>query len=74
MFYWSLSNNKFPQVSWTFLSIRAVLKYVVVWMVSTRPLISKSSSSFNNPVMTVPKAPITIGLIVSFMFRSFFNS
>ena len=33
-------------------------------MVSTRPLISKASSPFNNPLVTVPKAPITIGIII----------
>ena len=43
-------------------------------MVSTRPPTSKSSSSFSNPLVTVPKAPITIGIIVTFMFHSFFNS
>ena len=42
-------------------------------MVSTRPPFSKSSRPFNNPLVTVPKAPITIGIIVSFMFHSFFN-
>ena len=43
-------------------------------MVSTRLLISKSSSPFNNPLVTVPKAPITIGMIVTIMFHSFFSS
>ena len=43
-------------------------------MVSTRPPTSKSSRPFNNPLVTVPKAPITIGMIVTFMFHSFFNS
>ena len=74
VFHWSLSDNKSPQVSRTLLSILAVLNNVVVWMVSTRPLISKSSSLFNNPLVTVPKAPITIGIIVTFKFHSFFNS
>ena len=74
VFHWSLSDSKSPQVSRTLLSILAVLSTVIVWMVSTRPLISKSSSPFNNPLVTVPKAPITIGIIVTFMFHSFFNS
>ena len=39
-------------------------------MVFSRPLISMSSNPFNNPLMTVPKAPITIGIIVTFMFHS----
>ena len=43
-------------------------------MVSTCPLISKSSSPFNNPLVIVPKAPITIGMIYTFMFHSFFTS
>ena len=40
-------------------------------MVSTRPLIFKSSSPFNNPLATIPKAPITIGITVTFMFLFF---
>ena len=43
-------------------------------MVSIHPFISKSSSPFNNPLVTVPKASISIGIIVTFMFHSFFNS
>ena len=74
VFYWSLSDSKSPQVSRTLLSILAVLNNAVVWMVSTRPPISKSSSPFSNPLVTVPNAPITIVIIVTFMFHSFFNS
>ena len=65
---------KSPQVSRTLLSILAIFNNTVVWMVSTRPPTSKSSSPFNNPLVTVPKGPITIGIIVTFMFHSFFNS
>ena len=36
-------------------------------MVSTRPPISKSSSPFNNPLVTLPKAPVTFGLIVTLL-------
>ena len=39
-----------------------------------RPPSSKSSRPFNNPLVMVPKAPITIDTIVTFMFHSFFNS
>ena len=46
----------------------------VVWIVSTRPPTSKSSRPFNNHLVIVPKAPITIGIIVTFMFHSSFNS
>ena len=61
-----------PQVSWTLLSILAVLNTAVVWIVSTRPPTYKSSSPFNSPFVTVPKAPTTIGIIVTFMFQSCF--
>ena len=43
-------------------------------MVSTHPLISKSSSPFSNPLVMVPRVPITIGINVTFIFHSFFNS
>ena len=65
VFHWSLSDSKFPQVSRTLLSILAVLNSVVVWMVSTSPPTSKSSSPFSNPLVTVPNAPITISIIVT---------
>ena len=74
VFHWSLSERKSPQFSRTRLSILAVLSNAVVWIVSTRPPNSKSSRPFNNPLVTVPNAPITIGTIVTFMFHSFFNS
>ena len=74
VFHWSLSDCKFPQVSGTLLSNLAVLDNVVVWMVFTRPPTSKSSSPFSNPLVIVPNAPITIGIIVTFMFQNFFNS
>ena len=74
VFHWNLSDSKSPQVSRTLLSILAVLNNAVVWMVSTRPPTSKSSRAFRNHFVTVPKAPITIGIIVTWMFHSFFNS
>ena len=70
----SSGDSKSPQVSRTLLSIRFVLNNAVIWIVSTRPPNSKSSSFFNNPFVTVPEAPIPIGTIVTFMFLSFFNS
>ena len=73
-FYRSLNDSKSPQVSRTLLSILTVLNNAVDWMVPTRPPTSKSSSPFNNPLVTVWKAPITIAIIVVFMFHSFFNS
>ena len=74
VFHWSLSDNKSLQVSRTRLRILAVLSNVVSWIVSTCPPTSKSSRPFNNPLVIVPKAPIKIGTIVIFMFRSFLNS
>ena len=68
----SFSDSKSPQVSGTLLSILAVLNNIVVWMFSTRSPTSKSSSPFSNPLVTVPRAPITIGIIVIYMFPSFF--
>ena len=43
----------------------------IVWMVSARPSTFKSFCPFINPLVTVRKAPITIGIIVTFMFHSF---
>ena len=69
-----LSDSKSPQVSSTLLSILAVFNNAVVWMVFTRSPTFKSSRPFSNPLVTVPKVPITIGIIVTFMIHSFFNS
>ena len=74
VFHWGLSDNKSLQVSRTCLRILAVLSNAVIWIVSTRPPTSKSSRPFNNPLVIVLKAPITIGTIVTFMFHGFFNS
>ena len=74
VFHWKLIDNKSPGVSRTLPSILAILNNVVVWMVSTCLLISKSSSPFNNHLVTVPKAPITSGIILTYMFHSLFNS
>ena len=70
--YWSLSDSKSPQVSRTLLSIMVDLNIAVVSMVSTRPLISKSSSPCTNPLGTVRRPPNTTG--VTFMFHNLFNS
>ena len=42
-------------------------------MVFTRPLISKNSSPSTSHLGTVPRAPITIGITVTFMFHFFFQ-
>ena len=74
VFHWILNDSKSPQVSRTRLRIQAVHSNAGVWIVSTRPPTSKSSRPFNNPLVIVSKAPITIGTIVTFMFHSFFDS
>ena len=68
---------------WSFSGVRVTARlltspglFSVFWpisMVSTHP-ISKSSSPFINPLVTVPGGPITIGIIVTFIFQGFFNS
>ena len=73
-FWVTASLLKSPQVSRTLLSTLAVLNNVVVWMVSTRPPTSNSSSPFSKPFVTVPNAPFTIGIIFTCMFHSFFSS
>ena len=74
VFLWILSDNKSPQVSRTFLCILAIFNNALVWMVSTRSLIFKSFCSFTNPLETVPIAPITISITVTFLFHSSFSS
>ena len=71
-FQWSLSDSKSSQVSRTLLSILADFNNAVVWIVSIRPVIFKSSSCYTNPLVSVLRAPITISIIVTFMFL--FNS
>ena len=70
VFHWSLSDSM-SQDFMTLLSILANLNNAVVLMVSTCPLISKSSSLFTNPLGIVPSAPITISITITFMFHSF---
>ena len=43
-------------------------------MAPTRPVISKPSCSCTNPLVTLPRASITIGIIVTFIFHRFFSS
>ena len=73
VFHQSLSDSKSPQVSRTLISILTILSNVVVWKVSNRPPTSKSSCPVSNPLVTVPNAPITIDIIVTCMFHSFFQ-
>ena len=74
VFHWSLSDSKSSQVSRSRLRILAVLSNTLIRIVSTRLPTSKSSRPFNNAFVIVPKAPIKIGTIVTFIFHSIFNS
>ena len=74
VFHWRLSDCNSPQVSGTLLSILAVFNNAVVWMVHTRSPTSIFSRPFKNPLVIVPNATITIGIFVTIMFHSFFNS
>ena len=60
------------QISRTLLSIQLNINNVVVWMVSTCPLISKFPVSIL--LVTVQSAPITMGNTVTFMLHRFFSS
>ena len=71
VFHWSLSDSKSLQIFRTLLSILVFLNSAVIRMVSTLSPTTKSSNPFNNPLVTVSKAPIPIGIIVTFMFHSF---
>ena len=72
--HWSLNHSTSPRVSRTLLCILADLNNAVVWMVSSRPLISECFNPFISLLVTVPRGLITIGITVTFMFLSFFNS
>ena len=65
---------EWQQLTRTHISILADHNNAVDWMVSTRPLISKSSSPCTNLLLTVPRAPIMICVNVTFMFHRFFKS
>ena len=60
-----LSDNKSTQVSRILLSILVDLN-------NSLALISKSSCPYTNLLVTVPRAPITIGITVTFIFYGFF--
>ena len=60
------------QVTRILLSILADLNNAVVWMVSTRPLVSKSSSTCTNTLVSLQNASITMGITDNFVFQRFF--
>ena len=74
VFQWSSSDSKSPQAYRILVSILADLSNVVVWIVSTRPPISNSSSPLTTPLKIVPSTPIITGITVTFMFHCFFSS
>ena len=71
VFHWGLSDSKSPQVSRTLLSILAVLGNAVILDSLYRPPTSKFSRPINNPLVIVPKALITIGIIVTLQILFF---
>ena len=73
VFLWNLSDSRSPQISRTLLSILADHNNAVVSMVSTHPVISKSPRPCINPLVSVLRALITIGITVTFMFHRFFQ-
>ena len=74
VFHWSLSNSKSPQVSVTLLSILANINIALVWIVFTRPLISKSYIPSTSQLVTVSSVPKTNGITVTFMFHRLLSS
>ena len=72
VFHWSLSDSKSPQVSRTLLSILANLSNSVVWLISTRPLISDFYSHLTKPLGIIPSALITLSINDSLTFHVFF--
>ena len=71
VFPWNFSDSQSQHISMTLLSILAVINSAIV--LDGLHSFYKSSSPFNNPLVTVLKAPIMIGTMVSFMFHSIFQ-
>ena len=74
LFYLSLCDSKSPQVSMILLNILSDFNNGSVWIVSIRPSISISSSSFTKHLTSIPRAPITIGITVTLMSTDFLSS
>ena len=71
---WNLNHSKSSQVSRTLPSILAELILAFVLILSTCPLISKSSSPFINHLGIVPSGPITTSITITFTLRTFISS
>ena len=67
-------HHYYYSISRTLRSTLAEINNVIVLIVSTLLLFQKFSIPFINPLVTVPRIPITISVIVTFMFHSFFSS
>ena len=65
----SVSESKSYQVPRTFLLVLHDLNNAVVWIVPILLLITSSSSLFSKPLRTIPSAPTTTGIIITFMFH-----
>ena len=72
VFRGSLSDSQSLQVSRTLLSFLLDLNNAVASMISTYSIIFNSSSPCTNLLVTVLSAPITFGITITFIFRSFF--
>ena len=74
VFHWGLSDSKPPHVSRILLNILIELNSVIVLVILIQLLISNSSWPLTKPLGTIPSAPITIGITITFMFDSFLSS
>ena len=63
-------DSKSSQFSWTLLNILADLNSAVVWIVDSSTTDLQSLLSFLGFCRTVPSAPTTIGITVTFIFQS----
>ena len=70
VFHGSLSGNVSSSLKDS-CQFSGVISNAVVWIVSTCPLISMSSSPFTIPLVTLARASASIGTIVNFIFHSF---
>ena len=74
VFHWSRYDSNSPQVRKTILNILANLNDAMIGRIVIFPLISDSSGLLSKPLETVPSAPITNTITVTFSFQSFLSS
>ena len=70
--HWNVSDSESPHVSRTLLSILTDLNNAAVWMASTCPLLSKSSSPFTNPLGIISSVRTPPDVTISFVFHRVF--